>query len=252
MLAALLRSPALRPRAPLGAVRSESTAAFTGAQRVLTEVKSMLPRIVTSGVVIHGEPVLYVDPPHIPVVMEFLKGHSELRCKQLVDMTAVDVPSRDKRFEVRLPYRASEQLSARSFARTRARTLSLVSSVPLLVQVAYQLLSHDHNSRIRVKTLVSGHEGEEGVPSLCTIFSAANWLEREVWDMYGIFFYDHPDLRRILTDYGFQGHPLRKDFPLTGFVECRYDATKKRVVTEPLELAQEFRSFDLLSPWQTK
>ena len=102
-LSGALRSPALRQRAPLSAARSESTMAFTGAQRVLTEVKSMLPRIVTSGVVIHGEPVLYVDPPHIPAIMEFLKGHSELRCKQLVDMTAVDVPSRDKRFEVGCP-----------------------------------------------------------------------------------------------------------------------------------------------------
>jgi NADH/F420H2 dehydrogenase subunit C len=191
--------------------------ALTGAQRVLTSVKTMLPRIVTSGVVIHGEPILYVDPPHIPTVMDFLKGHSSTRCKQLVDLTAVDIPSREKRFEV-----------------------------------AYQLLSHEHNSRIRVKTLVSGHEGDEGVPTLCDIFSAANWLEREVYDMYGIFFHGHPDLRRLLTDYGFQGHPMRKDFPLSGFVECRYDATKQRVVTEPLELTQEFRQFDFLSPWQTK
>ena len=118
--------------------------------------------------------------------------------------------------------------------------------------MVYQLISHEHNSRIRVKALVSGHEGDQGVPSVVPQFAAANWLEREVWDMFGIFFYDHPDLRRILTDYGFQGHPMRKDFPLSGFVECRYDATKKRVVTEPVELTQEFRSFDLLSPWQQK
>jgi len=177
----------------------------------------MLPRIVTGGVVISGEPILYTEPQHLSTLMHFLRDHTGTRCKQLVDITAVDIPSRDKRFEV-----------------------------------AYQMLSHDHNSRIRVKTLVSGHEGDEGLPSIAPIFSTANWLEREVWDMYGIFFHGHPDLRRILTDYGFQGHPMRKDFPLTGFVECRYDATKKRVVTEPLELAQEFRQFDVASPWQTK
>lgn len=177
----------------------------------------MIPRLVTSGVVVGGEPILYVEPRNLPTVMSFLKDHSSTRCKQLIDVTGVDVPSREKRFEV-----------------------------------AYQLLSHDHNSRIRVKTMVGGHEGDEGVPTVTDIFSAANWFEREVWDMYGVYFHGHPDLRRILTDYGFQGHPLRKDFPLSGFVECRYDATKKRVVTEPLELAQEFRQFDFLSPWQGK
>ena len=137
--------------------------------------------------------------------------------RDLIDVTAVDVPTREKRFEV-----------------------------------AYQLLSVDHNSRMRVKTLVGGHEGDDGVPSVAHIFSSANWYEREVWDMFGIYFEGHPDLRRILTDYGFQGHPMRKDFPLSGFVECRYDASKKRVVTEPVELAQEFRAFDFASPWQTK
>ena len=119
-------------------------------------------------------------------------------------------------------------------------------------QVVYQLLSHEQNSRIRVKTAVGGSSGEDSVPSIAGIFSSANWLEREGWDMYGVYFAGHPDLRRILTDYGFQGHPMRKDFPLSGFVECRYDASKKRVVTEPVELAQEFRAFDFASPWQTK
>ena len=118
--------------------------------------------------------------------------------------------------------------------------------------MVYQLLSHEQNSRIRVKTAVGGSSGEDSVPSIAGIFSSANWLEREVWDMYGVYFAGHPDLRRILTDYGFQGHPMRKDFPLSGFVECRYDASKKRVVTEPVELAQEFRAFDFASPWQTK
>uniref|UniRef100_A0A7S4BQR0 NADH:ubiquinone oxidoreductase 30kDa subunit domain-containing protein n=1 Tax=Chrysotila carterae TaxID=13221 RepID=A0A7S4BQR0_CHRCT len=191
--------------------------AFTPAQRILGSVRSMLPRLVTGGVVIGGEPILYCDPPAVPTVLQFLRDHSGTRCKQLVDVTAIDIPSRDKRFEL-----------------------------------AYQLLSIDHNSRIRVKTMVGGHEGSDGVPTSTSIFSSANWLEREVWDMYGVFFSGHPDLRRILTDYGFQGHPMRKDFPLSGFVEVRYDTTKGRVVTEPLELAQEFRQFDLLSPWQGK
>jgi len=191
--------------------------AFTQAQRTLSSIRSMLPRLVTSGVVVAGEPTLYVEPANVLPVMDFLKSHTGTRCKQLMDITAVDVPTREKRFEV-----------------------------------VYQLLSVEHNSRVRVKTLVGGHEGDDGVPSIAPIFTIANWLEREVWDMYGIYFEGHPDLRRILTDYGFQGHPLRKDFPLSGFVECRYDPSKKRVVTEPLELTQEFRQFDFLSPWQEK
>lgn len=223
------------------------TLAFTQAQKALSMIKAHIPRLITTGVVVANEPILYVDPPNVPPVMEFLKHHTLTRCKQLVDVTAVDVPSREKRFEV-----------------------------------AYQLLSVDHNSRMRVKTLVGGHEGDQGVPSVANIFSSANWYEREVWDMYGVYFgkplphpgavallpartvadaalalaslvaEGHPDLRRILTDYGFQGHPLRKDFPLTGFVECRYDPSKKRVVTEPLELTQEFRQFDALSPWTVR
>ena len=190
---------------------------FTQAQKALSSIRSMIPRLVTNGVVVANEPILYVPPANLPTVMTFLRDHSGTRCKALVDITAVDVPTREKRFEV-----------------------------------AYQLLSVEHNSRIRVKTLVGGHEGDGGVPSVAGLFSSANWYEREVWDMYGVYFEGHPDLRRILTDYGFQGHPLRKDFPLSGFVECRYDPSKKRVVTEPLELTQEFRQFDALSPWQAK
>ena len=113
----------------------------------------------------------------------------------------------------------------------------------------YNLLSLRHNARIRVRTYT---DELSAVDSACSVFSAANWYEREVWDMFGIYFEGHPDLRRILTDYGFQGHPQRKDFPLSGFVECRYDPSKKRVVTEPLELTQEFRQFDALSPWTSK
>ena len=191
--------------------------AFSQAQKTLSTIRSMIPRLVTSGVVVQNEPILYVEPENVPPVMSFLRLHTGTRTKQLVDITAVDVPTRDRRFEV-----------------------------------AYQLLSVEHNSRIRVKTLCGGHEGDGGVPSVVDQFSSANWYEREVWDMFGIYFEGHPDLRRILTDYGFQGHPQRKDFPLSGFVECRYDPSKKRVVTEPIELTQEFRQFDALSPWTTK
>ncbi|XP_041052728.1 NADH dehydrogenase [ubiquinone] iron-sulfur protein 3, mitochondrial isoform X1 [Carcharodon carcharias] len=115
------------------------------------------------------------------------------------------------------------------------------------VQIVYNLLSLQFNSRIRVKTYT-----DELTPldSLVSVFQAANWYEREIWDMFGVFFADHPDLRRILTDYGFEGHPFRKDFPLSGYVEVRYDDEVKRVVAEPVELAQEFRKFDLNSPWE--
>jgi len=191
--------------------------AFSQAQKTLRSIRSMVPRLVTSGVVVKGEPVLYTEPQNVPPLMEFLRDHTGTRCKQLTTMTAQDVPTREKRFEV-----------------------------------MYQLLSVDHSSRVRVKTQVGGHEGDDGVPSVVPLFSSANWFEREIWDMYGVFFEGHPDLRRLLTDYGFQGHPLRKDFPLSGFVEVRYDPSKKRVVTEPLELTQEFRQFEALSPWQAK
>jgi len=129
-----------------------------------------------------------------------------------MDVTAVDYPSQDPRF-----------------------------------QVVYNLLSIQYNSRVRVKTRSS-----ETLPieSVTSIYCSAGWWEREVWDLFGIFFYNHPDLRRILSDYGFQGHPLRKDFPLTGYVEVRYDDSEKRVITEPVEIDQEFRYFDFGSPWE--
>ena len=114
-------------------------------------------------------------------------------------------------------------------------------------EIVYNLLSIQHNSRIRIKTLV---DEITPVDSLVEIYNSANWWERETWDMFGIFFSNHPDLRRILTDYGFEGHPLRKDFPLSGFVEVRYDDSEKRVITEPIEMTQEFRYFDFSSPWE--
>ena len=141
-----------------------------------------------------------------------LKKHPELKFKQLVDILAVDYPSKEKRFEV-----------------------------------VYLLLSHEKNLRISVKVRV---RDDEKIFTLTNIFPSANWLEREVFDMNGIIFQNHPDLRRILTDYGFEGFPLRKDFPLTGYKEVRYDPEKKKVTYEPVKLQQAYRDFDFKSPWQ--
>ena len=159
-----------------------------------------------------AELIVMVERTKIRDVLAFLKDDTQCAFKQLIDICGVDYPEHHERFEV-----------------------------------VYQLLSMKHNRRIRIKL-----ETDEAtpIPSVCDLFSSANWLEREVWDMYGVFFDDHPDLRRILTDYGFQGHPLRKDFPLTGFVEVRYDEDAKRVVYEPVELMQDFRRFDYTSPWE--
>jgi NADH-quinone oxidoreductase subunit C len=148
----------------------------------------------------------------LPVLLKHLRDDQNLKFQQLLDITAVDYPSREERFEV-----------------------------------VYNLLSLIHNQRIRVK--VSAGE-EDTLPSVVSLFPSAGWMEREVWDLYGVYFADHPDLRRILTDYGFEGHPLRKDFPLTGHVELRYDETQKRVVYEPVKLTQDFRTFDFVSPWE--
>lgn len=142
----------------------------------------------------------------------FLLNDANCDFRQLIDVCGVDYPERDERFEV-----------------------------------VYQLLSLKHNFRMRVKVRT---DENTPVDSVTEIYSTANWFEREVWDMYGIYFNDHPDLRRILTDYGFEGHPLRKDFPLTGFVEMRYDSEQKRVVYEPVQLAQDYRNFDFVSPWE--
>lgn len=152
-----------------------------------------------------------IYPQYILPFLAFLKNHCQIQCKQLMDLTAVDFPVREKRFSV-----------------------------------VYNLLSIDKNSRIRVKSKI---DSVTPIASVTSLFSCAAWWEREVWDMFGIFFFDHPDCRRILTDYGFKGHPLRKDFPLSGYVEVRYDDSEKRVVSEPVELAQSFRLFDFSSPW---
>lgn len=160
-----------------------------------------------------NETIFYVDPKYLIPFLVFLRDHINTQYKLLIDVTAIDYPSRVLRFEV-----------------------------------VYNLLSVQYNARIRIKCSI-----DEITPldSSTLVYSSAGWWEREVWDMFGIFFSNHPDLRRILTDYGFEGHPLRKDFPLTGYVEVRYDDSEKRVLAEPLELSQEFRYFDFASPWDT-
>jgi len=162
--------------------------------------------------VAYGELTIDVHGSRIGPVLKFLRGDNLCRFIQLIDLTAVDYPERTKRFDV-----------------------------------VYHLLSLHNNHRIRVKAEVGE---EETIPSIIDIFPCADWFEREAFDMYGIVFSGHPDLRRILTDYGFEGFPLRKDFPLTGHVEVRYDDELKRVVYEPVNLTQEFRNFDYLSPWE--
>ncbi|MBN8542994.1 MAG: NADH-quinone oxidoreductase subunit C [Alphaproteobacteria bacterium] len=162
--------------------------------------------------VANGELCFITPRDKIVDFLTFLRDDARTKCEQLMDVTAVDYPNRVERFEV-----------------------------------VYNLLSVTKNHRIRVKIAT-----DEATPvaSVNGVYPSANWFEREVWDMYGVFFTNHPDLRRILTDYGFDGHPQRKDFPLTGYVEMRYDEDEKRVVYEPVKLQQAFRSFDFLSPWE--
>ncbi len=175
-------------------------------------IVSNLSKDVIDLTFLNDELVLVVEKCSILPVMVFLNNDTNCLAKVLVDICGVDYPDRIQRFEV-----------------------------------VYNLLSLKHNQRIRVKILT---DDDTPVPSVTSVFSAANWFERECWDLYGIYFSGHPDLRRLLTDYGFDGHPLRKDFPLTGFVEVRYDDEERRIVQEPVHLNQEFRNFDFLSPWE--
>ena len=175
-------------------------------------IRAALPADVTGATVFKGELMIDVPAGSIVKVLAFLRDNPDCLFRQLVDLCGVDYPERAQRFDV-----------------------------------VYNLLSLRHNQRIRVKVQTDEFTP---VPSVAGIFSCANWFEREAWDLYGILFSDHPDLRRILTDYGFEGHPLRKDFPLTGFVECKYDEVEKRVVYEPVKLTQDFRKFDFMSPWE--
>ncbi|RFC65240.1 NADH-quinone oxidoreductase subunit C [Fulvimarina endophytica] len=159
-----------------------------------------------------GELTLVVSPQNVVKVLTVLRDDPKMQFVNFVDLCGVDFPQRAERFEV-----------------------------------VYHLLSPRQNSRVRIKTSTAE---DVPVPSVTDVFPAADWFEREAYDLYGILFTGHPDLRRILTDYGFEGYPLRKDFPLTGFVEVRYDEERKQVVYEPVELRQEFRNFDFLSPWE--
>jgi len=168
--------------------------------------------IITDLSVVGDQLVAIVEKENIAKLLVFLRDDVNCQFKQLMDICGVDYPERPQRFEV-----------------------------------VYNLLSLVHNNRVTVKVMI---DDKSSVPSVSKIFSSADWWEREIWDLFGIFFSGHPDLRRILTDYGFDGHPLRKDFPLTGYVEVRYDDAKKRVVYEPVKLTQEYRNFDFLSPWE--
>ncbi|HEX9449471.1 MAG TPA: NADH-quinone oxidoreductase subunit C [Dongiaceae bacterium] len=159
-----------------------------------------------------GELMLTIQPGQIGQVLTFLRDDKNCLFKILIDICGVDFPDRELRFDV-----------------------------------VYNLLSLKHNYRIRIKAPVAE---DAAIPSVVTVFSAAGWFEREAYDMFGIFFDGNPDLRRLLTDYGFEGHAFRKDFPLTGYVEVRYDEEQKRVVYEPVRLVQEFRNFDFVSPWE--
>lgn len=167
---------------------------------------------ITGWHVSHGELTLEVEPDQIANLLRYLRDDPRCHFTCLIDICGVDYPGRAPRFDV-----------------------------------VYHLLSVHLNHRIRLKLQT---DDQTPVPSVVSVFPAANWFEREAFDLYGILFSDHPDLRRILTDYGFQGYPLRKDFPLTGYVEVRYSEEQKRVVYEPVKLPQEYRDFDFLSPWE--
>jgi NADH-quinone oxidoreductase subunit C len=175
-------------------------------------VSAALADAVVSTDIRHGELCCEVEREALPRVLKFLRDDPKCRFSLLCDICGADYPNRPLRFDV-----------------------------------VYNLLSMSLNQRIRIKVET---DEEQPVPSAVGLYSSAGWWERETWDLFGIYFADNPDLRRILTDYGFDGHPLRKDFPLTGYVELRYDEEQKAVVYEPVRLQQEFRSFDFLSPWE--
>ncbi|MDX2073858.1 MAG: NADH-quinone oxidoreductase subunit C [Alphaproteobacteria bacterium] len=178
----------------------------------LEYLKATYPNHVLEAAVENGEMTISTDGAHIVELLTHLRDNPNCLFAQLVDVCGVDFPEREKRFEV-----------------------------------VYHLLSFKHNARIRVKVQT---DEATAVPTVQDVFSSAKWFEREAWDMYGILFENHGDLRRILTDYGFEGHAQRKDFPLTGYVELRYDEEEKRVVYEPVKLNQAYRTFDFESPWE--
>ncbi len=181
-------------------------------QKIEKIVNSELSSKVKNSLIVNDELLIEVDEKDIVDVVQFLKSNENCKFKQLIDIAGVDYPDNEKRFEL-----------------------------------VYLFLSHENN--LRIKLLIK-FETDQSVNSLTKIFPSANWMEREVFDMYGIKFKNHPDLRRILTDYGFKGHPLRKDFPLTGFNEVRYSEKDKKVIYEPVKLEQNYRNFDFESPWE--
>ena len=176
------------------------------------KINSELTTKINDSKIVHEQLYLSIDNEDLLDVILFLKTNKDTKFKQLIDITAVDYPENSKRFKM-----------------------------------VYLFLSHQFNQRVIISSLINENEV---VPSLTKIFPSANWMEREVFDMYGVKFKDHPDLRRILTDYGFEGHPLRKDFPLTGHNEVRYSEDEKKVIYEPVKLEQNYRNFDYESPWE--
>ena len=176
------------------------------------KINSELTTKIKKSEIKHNQLYLNIEGKDITDVSLFIKSNKDTKFRQLIDITVVDYPERTQRFDV-----------------------------------VYLFLSHEFNQRIILKYLINENEV---IPSLTSIFPAANWMEREVFDMYGIKFKDHPDLRRILTDYEFEGHPLRKDFPLTGNTEVRYSEEQKKVINEPVKLEQNYRNFDFESPWE--
>ena len=176
------------------------------------KINSELTTKINRSEVRHEQLYLYIDSEDLIDVTLFIKSNENTKFRQLIDITAVDYPENAQRFKL-----------------------------------VYLFLSHEFNQRIILSYLINE---KEVIPSLTSIFPAANWMEREVFDMYGVKFKDHPDLRRILTDYNFEGHPLRKDFPLTGHTEVRYSEEQKKVIKEPVKLEQNYRNFDYESPWE--
>ena len=176
------------------------------------KINSELTTKINNSEIKHNQIYLDTDKDDFLDVILFLKTNLDTKFRQLIDITVVDYPENNQRF-----------------------------------QLVYLFLSHEFNQRLVLKYSISENEV---IPSLTSVFPAANWMEREVFDMYGVNFKDHPDLRRILTDYGFEGHPLRKDFPLTGFNEVRYSEKEKKVIYEPVKLEQNYRNFDFSSPWE--
>ncbi len=180
----------------------------------LTSLKSLFPFWIQNIIIVKNEIIIYTSVKHLNNLISFFYYHTNTLFKIIPEITAIDYPDQKLRFEV-----------------------------------VYIMLSPIYSARIRIKTLV---DEITPVPSITNIYPSANWMERETWDMFGIYFYNHPDLRRILTDYGFEGFPLLKNWPLSGYMEVRYCDVQKRVIYEPIEITQEYRNYDMLSPWITR